>query len=160
MRPCQERHLGLCASEAGDLYASALAFTDRLQNRVAKVHDESAGSEHWQQAGMGIYRCKAISVLPFASGGQECWIMLSFYTGKLRLCAFLVLEIGDALADVAGHVLRIPVPLSHTYGHAMAFKLLRLHHGPWEISEAKYTDLNLTEICVQKLFSLASFVFS
>ena len=85
VRPCQERHPGLCASEAGDLYASALAFTNRLQNRVAKVHDESAGSDHWQQAGIGINRCKAISVLPLAPGGQECWIMLSFYAGKPRL---------------------------------------------------------------------------
>ena len=157
VRPCQERHPGLCAVEAGALYGSALAFTSRLQHRIAQVHNDSAGSDHWMQAGMGIYRCKAISAPPLAPGGQECWIMLSFYMGKPRLCAFIELEAGDAQDDV-GPTLRIPVPLIHTYGHAVALKLLLLHHGPWEISEAKYKDLSLREVVVVDVFSPASFL--
>ena len=156
VRPCQERHLGLCAFEAGALYGPALVFTSRLQSRIVQVHDDSAGSDHWQQAGMGLYKCKALSVPPLAPGGQVCWIMLSFYMGKPRLCAFLELEAADAQDD-AGPALRIPLPLSHTYGHTMGIKLLRLHLGPWEISEAKYTDLSLTEVVVVNVFSPASF---
>ena len=40
----------------------------------------------------------------------------------------------------------------------MALKLLRLHNGPWEISEAKYTDISMTEVVVQNVFSPACFL--
>ena len=73
------------------------------------------------------------------------------------MCAFIDLEADVAEGDAAP-ALRILVPLSHTYGHAMALKLLRLHNGPWEISEAKYTDLSLREVVVVNVFSPASFL--
>ena len=161
VRPCAERHPGMCASDAGVLYSSTVAFAKSLQSRIAKVDEDSPGADHREQAGMAIYRCKAITVSalpPDAPATPDIWMMLSFYMGKPRQCAFLGLEVVDGGTGAAPK-LRIPVPLALIYGHSLSLLMLRLHNGPWEIAEAKYIDVTMTEVAVQNTFSPAFCLF-
>ena len=48
--------------------------------------------------------------------------------------------------------------LQHLFAHELALLCLRLHHGPWDVAEAIYTDISLLEVRVERYTPKALFL--
>ena len=158
-RACRDIHPGMCACDAGLLLPSALEFAKQLFNYISKIRDESPGRTHFEQAGVAVFRLSSRST-PLSGPMAHSWVgMLSLYVGNPRRCAFVPMPAEDEDdSSIYGFAVAEGVGLQHMFAHDLALQCLRVHHGPWDVAEAIYTDISLLEVRVERYTPKALFL--
>ena len=132
-RCCKYRHRGLCAHDAGDLYAASLEVAKQMHARLKIIDSNSPAKTVFEKVGEAIFR---VSCVDSAEAHFIRWFLLSCYCGNPKRCAFVELQRQESDGE---HVLFIPLSpdgmLEHITGHALSLQLLREHKGAWCMAE-------------------------